>query len=87
MSTIFERLDRRLGILQREIDASRQPVPPTNGLTVAEDELPEGVDEDKNTGGYTFRCRGCDKWHPMEWDLSDDSYESHYCGGSPRCCP
>ena len=86
MSTIFERLDRRMGILQREIDASRQPVLPTNGLTVAQEELPEDVDEDGN-GGYTFRCRGCDEWRSMGWDLSEDHYDSHYCGGSPRCCP
>ena len=59
------------------------PTIPANQLP----ELPFGVVETKKLGHYLFQCRSCDDWVPMEWDLSEDCYESHYCGKSPRCCP
>jgi len=52
-----------------------------------DDELPHDVDFGDTPGTYIFRCRGCDKWKPMDWELSEDSFESHWCGGSPYCCP
>lgn len=59
-----------------------QPITPLNQLP----ELPDGVSEIR-PGQYVFQCRSCERWAPMEWDLEEDSYESHYCNGSDRCVP
>lgn len=50
-------------------------------------ELPFGVVETAKLGHYLYQCRSCEGWFPMEWELDEDSYESHFCGGSPNCCP
>jgi len=50
-------------------------------------ELPHDVDFGDKPGTYIYRCRGCENWKPMEWELSEDHPDSHYCGGSPYCCP
>ncbi len=62
-----------------------QPVTPLSQLP----ELPEGVDEIR-PGQYVFQCRSCEGWFPMEWDISEDRYEDHYCNvkkpGSASTC-
>lgn len=59
-----------------------EPVTPANQLP----ELPDGVYEVR-PGCYAVECRSCGNWFPMEWDLAEDTYESHYCNGSDRCQP
>lgn len=49
-------------------------------------ELPDGVDEIE-PGCYRVKCLSCERWFPMEWDLAEDTHESHYCNGSDRCMP
>jgi hypothetical protein len=50
-------------------------------------DLPYDVVEGNSDGEFLFRCRGCNSWKPIEWDLDEDHYDAHYCGGSPQCCP
>lgn len=50
-------------------------------------ELPDGIIEGNVDGEYLYQCRSCGDWNPIDWDLDEDSYESHYCGKDPRCCP
>lgn len=50
-------------------------------------ELPDGIVEGNTDGEYLYQCRACGDWNPIDWDLDEDSYEGHYCGKGPQCCP
>ncbi len=50
-------------------------------------ELPLGVDFSDTPGRYRYQCRSCENWYEMDWELEEDSYESHYCGRDQWCCP
>lgn len=48
------------------------------------DQLSEDID------GYCrveAKCRSCGEYTDMDYDIKDFSPETHYCGGSPHCCP
>jgi len=66
---------------------TREIKPDTTNRGVSEEDLPEGLFGDAETGFY-FYCRSCDKSTDFEGDKPEDFHrDGAYCGRSQFCMP
>lgn len=47
----------------------------------------EQIDSDMAHANIQVKCRSCDEYYSLDYDVSEFSRDMSYCGGSPRCCP
>jgi len=47
----------------------------------------EQIDSDMAHANIQVKCRSCDEYYNLDYDVSEFSRDMSYCGGSPRCCP
>jgi hypothetical protein len=46
----------------------------------------EEIDSDMADANIQVKCRSCDEYYSLDYDVSEFSRDMSYCGGSPRCC-
>ena len=47
----------------------------------------EEIDDVAANNDIKVKCRSCDEYYVIEWDLSSHKADMSYCGRSDRCCP
>jgi hypothetical protein len=47
----------------------------------------EQIDSDMADANIQVKCRSCENYYTLDYDVSEFSADMSYCGGSPQCCP
>lgn len=47
----------------------------------------EQMDEDFASAQIKVKCRCCENYYTLSYDVSEFTADMSYCGGSPQCCP